>query len=70
MGCLGKLCKGLVFLITTPLLLIISLVGFIIWLPLALIGLCCPCVCLITCIEKIVEGLIKLPIKMVKWAFG
>lgn len=69
------ICKFLVFIILLPVSIVLAIVGFVLWLPLALLDTiftccCAPIECIAVSIINVVENLIKAPIRAVEWAFN
>mmetsp|Transcript_30795 Transcript_30795/g.67225 ORF Transcript_30795/g.67225 Transcript_30795/m.67225 type:complete len:95 (-) Transcript_30795:295-579(-) len=62
----GPCCKpvaSLVYLVFFIVLLVLTLVGFILWLVAKIFGLCCPCLCLDTLVD-IAMWFIKAPFRI------
>lgn len=60
-----------IFLIVTPLLLAISLVGVVVWVVLLPVKImCCPVGCLVQMLYNVVEVLVKMPLRWASWAAG
>ncbi|KAJ8638831.1 hypothetical protein CKAN_02693800 [Cinnamomum micranthum f. kanehirae] len=66
-------CRPLGFLIGLPfalLALILSLVGVVVWIIGTVLSCLCPCCICFAALANFAVGLIKLPVKVIRWFIG